>query len=658
MRAELVATARANARTRFDSAWSALMLPRMKRKPSEWAEQVRKMPVGGPISGGQVVRYSHRFMPHCVEQMDSADDPSVRMIVIWAGVRDGKTNGVGLNIIGRTVTDDPGGIYCIQPTEADVEKFNADDLEPMIQLSLEEYFVQKKSRDSGRTKDFKKFRGGSIRIPSAGSITAFRGSTVKMLLISEADALVIESIYKAIGRTQGLADAVIVMESTGTYAPTEGPNGEKIYNSVIHQHYEKGDMRKWFVACEECGALQWIKYAQIKYPPGRMEEAAYHCEQCDHTHDERAWRRMCAEGKWYPTAGLTDEELTDIAANWQHAKAKQPEIRSYWRNGFNSLLPKSKGYASKLHQFVAEGEAAKASPAALKTWTNEIAAELWNPAGSEEAPPAWKPIFDGRENYGLTVPRKGLFLAAMVDCQLNRLEVEWRAFGRREESWGMDHVTLDGAVRHSEVWQKLRKELSRKFRWEGGGEISLGFGFIDGGHYAEDVYRFMQELARNPVPGVSGKVRASKGIGQAGHPLIDPSYKTVAKNLKGHHIGTWEAKDRIYERLRMTGESDDREGRMHYNERYTEEAIQQLCVETVTVSIERGQEVRKYLNPLSKRNELLDLEVGCLAAVRLRPRNWDALEEELLANAAPPERRAPAAPVAAVQSWATAGMRW
>src|SRR4051812_4805143 len=84
--------------------------PRVKRKPSVWAPEVRIMPIGGPISGNHTVPYDHRYMPHCVEQMDAADDPSVRMVVIWAGVRDGKTAGC-LNIIGRTVTDDPGGIF-------------------------------------------------------------------------------------------------------------------------------------------------------------------------------------------------------------------------------------------------------------------------------------------------------------------------------------------------------------------------------------------------------------------------------------------------------------------------------------------------------------------------------------------------------------------
>src|SRR5574343_1223993 len=104
-----------------------------------------------------------------------------------------------------------------------------------------------------------------------------------------------------------------------------------------------------------------------------------------------------------------------------------------------------------------------------------------------------------------------MFLAAFCDVQLNRLEVGWRAFGRNEESWGMDHVVLDGHVRHPEVWKALRQELGRKWKHASGATLTIGMGFIDGGAYAEDVYRFFQELARTPVENVSAHVRASKG---------------------------------------------------------------------------------------------------------------------------------------------------
>jgi phage terminase large subunit GpA-like protein len=398
-----------------------------------------------------------------------------------------------------------------------------------------------------------------------------------------------------------------------------------------------------------------------------MEKAVWCCERCDAEHNEKQWRQFQRDARWYPTAGLTDTELRDIARYHVKARATDPTVRSYWRNGFNRLLPVTKGYRTALHEIVAKGEAAKSSQKALKIWKQEEEATLWDPTTEGEAPPPWKPIYDRREDYGLTVPEGGLFLTCFVDCQLNRLECGWRAWGRNEESWGLDHVVLDGHVRDPEVWQMLRHELARKWQHSLGVEITLGMGFIDGGHYAEDVYRFFQNLARNPVPNVNGHIRASKGIGQHGHPVVTRKMMTIAKNLKGHHLGTWEAKDRIYERLRMevngAGDTephadgvdirdhvrgaqnqreaekvDAREGWYHFNHRYTEEYFQQLTVEQVTVTFERGLEIRKYVNPQQARNEALDIEVGNLAAFRLFPRNFDLIEAELRQRAADAQR--------------------
>jgi phage terminase large subunit GpA-like protein len=486
----------------IETAWRPNILWREKRKPSVWATEERRIAAGqSPLSTGRVIPYSHELFPHCVEQMDSADDPNIRQIVIWEGIREGKTNAVCLNIFGRTVTDDPGNVYSVLPTDDDRDKFSNDDIEPMIDVCLDEYFVKKKSRDPGRTIGYKRFRGGSIRLVSARSVTKFRGTSVKLLMLHELDALDPESIYKAFGRTKGFGDAIIILESTCTIAPTYNQDGEIEYHSNIHEAYDQGDKRKWFGPCRRCDALQFILYQQFAWPKGHMAKAVLLCNRCDAEHNEKQWRQFQRDARWYPTAGLSAEQLQDIARHHGKARAIDPTVRSYWRNGFNSLLPTGKGYKSKLHEFVAEGESAKTSPKKLKTWKNEVAAELWDPSTEGEAPPPWKPIYDRREDYGLTVPAGGLFLTAFVDCQLNRLEVGWRAWGRNEESWGMDHVVLDGHVRDPEVWQMLRHELARKWQHESGAGLTLGMAFVDGGHYAEDVYRFFQNLGPQPGAG-------------------------------------------------------------------------------------------------------------------------------------------------------------
>lgn len=627
----LIERLESNARREFFADWISDFTPRLKRKPSVWASETRIIAAGtSPLAGGQDIRYNHAIMPHCVEQMDAADDPSIRKIVIWAPIRDGKTMSVCANIIGRTVTDSPCNIYSVHPIDDDAARFSEGDIEPMIESCLKGYFVDKKSRDSGRTISFKKFKGGWIRIGSSGALTFFRGTSVGVLLLHELDALNPEAIFKAFGRTTGFSDAIIVMESTGTLAAEITPEGKKVYRSNIEEAYDQGDKRKWFCPCRKCGYLQTTKYESIKYPKGRFDLARYHCEACDYPHTPSEWKKFAASGKWYPTAGLSESQEKDISKNYHLARALDPTVRSYWRNGFASLLPHAKGFKSKLHQFVAEGEAAQRTQVGKMVWTQEVKAELWSPESEGEAPPAWKPIFERREDYGVTVPQRGLYLTGFVDVQKYRLEVGWRAWGRNEESWGMDHVVIDGYVGDAATWDELPKELGRKWKRIDGAEMSLGFAFVDGGKWPDMVYAFFHRLSRTHAGLAWSKVRASKGVGQNGHPITTRKPMTVGKVLKGHHIGTWEAKDRIYERLRVNNIVDDmREGFMHFNERFTEEYFQQLTVEQVTVTFERGQETRKYVNPKGLRNEALDIEVGHLAANRLRPKNWDAIEREL-----------------------------
>lgn len=716
---DLLATLTANARAEFLQEWEEDFAPRVKRPVSRWAHECRVISAGTSPLAPHDIPYSktEHLFPHLPEIMDCVDDPAIRIIAYWGSRRDGKTD-LSKNIIGRTVYDCPGNIYDIHPTEDNAALYSETEIEPLIESSMKRFFVDKKSRDSGRTIEFKKFKGGYLRIFSQESASKFHGTSVAVVLFHELDKAKAESIEKSFGRTTGFPNAIIYVESTGTLAAEiDAKTGKKIYRSNIEAIYDQGDKRNWFCQCRVCGSLQRLFYEQIKYPRQRMEDANYICARCDAAHDANQWWKMAAGGKWYPTAGLSPDQLKDIENTHKLARAIDPTVRSYWRNGFSSLLPHHSAFKNKLHEFVSKGEAAKAGTLeAKKIWIQEDKAELFSPEAEGEAPPAWEPIFKSRENYGLIIPRQGLYLTAFVDCQLNRLEAGWRAWGRGEESWGMDHVTLEGNVRTREVWRALALELTRPWNHASGNSVRLGMGFIDGGKWPDDVYNFfvmiaaflssahpMHQEAREFFKGVdgsriqqlSGHVRASKGMGQHGHAIVNRKMMTVGKVLKGHHIGTWEAKDRIYERLRncgsgiqhttdtsdsessgnvpggnARGSSDDSgmgspndkgaAATMHFNYRYTEEYFQQLTAEQVTITYEKGEEIRKYDNPKRLRNEALDIEVGNLAAFHLHNRNMDALEEELK----PQEQQKKTPPVAqdvrkpGGGNWATKGFKW
>lgn len=365
--------------------------PREKRLPSQWATDERWIAAGqSPLSKSRHIRYRHDIAPHAVQPMDDADDPRVNIIVLWMARRMMKTEGICANIVGRTVTDDPGNIYCMGPTDDSVYQYSRDMLEPMIEATpcLRSVFVEKKSRDSGRTLDYKRYLGGSIYLVNAGSPSKQRGMAAKVVLIREVDAFPRgvkeegDPIEKALGRAEGFADAIKVIESTGTLAPTYDANGQIVYRSNIHEWHDRGDQQKFFCPCRRCDHPQWLKFDQLWAPEGKLEKAVYLCEKCEADHNETQWRNMILRASWKPAAPFLNG------------------IRSYWINGFNSLLPTGKGFKTKLHQFMAEAQRAmKSNPEAKRVWINEVATELWDPEGETEAPPDWKQVYNRREEY-------------------------------------------------------------------------------------------------------------------------------------------------------------------------------------------------------------------------------------------------------------------
>jgi phage terminase large subunit GpA-like protein len=703
---ELLTQLTTTARAAFLEDWEADFAPRVKRSVNQCAIECRIVGAGtSPLAPHDIpyARTAHLF-PHLPRVMDSVDEPGIRIVAYWGARRDGKTD-LSKNIIIRTVLDDPGNIYDIHPREDDAALYSEQEIEPLIELCMPRYFVPKKSRDSGRTIEFKKFKGGYIRIFSAESSTKFHGTSVPVVLIHELDKTKKESIEKAFGRTTGFPNAIIYVESTGTFAAEiNAKTGEKIYRSNIESVYDMGDKQNWFCQCRACGLLQRLYYEQIQPLKDKPEKAFYLCARCGADHDARQWRDMAAGGDWFPTAGLSETQLKDIEHTHHLATPLDSTVRSFWRNCYASLLPHHEAYESKLHEFLALGQAAmKGTIEKRIIWTQEDKAELWNPEGEGETPPAWKPIFDRREEYGLTVPQQGLFLTAFVDVHLNRLETGWRVFGREEESWGMDHTVTAGNVHSRETWRALALELTRPWKHASGKEIRLGMAFIDGGKWPDEVYNFFVMIAaflngQHPlhmqaleffkdispacIQQLSGHVRAAKGMGQHGHAIVNRKMQTVGKVLKGHHVGTWGAKDRIYERLRLENNTNtgadstlhsigagtnSLPGFMHYNKRYQEEFFQQLTCEQVTIAFLGGEEVRKYDNPKRLRNEALDIEVGCLAALHLHTQNFDALAEQLAPVQAAPQPQQIQQPQPKVPqqtqrskggSWVTKGLKW
>lgn len=594
--------------------------PWSRMTPVEWAEEIYRLPNGS--------KFSFDYAPYVRKMHASIFDKAISEVVFQLYSRGLKSTAV-LLALGYIMDQAPRRILNLWPTNGHAELYRKDNLNKELldcTPCLQYLGSGAKKRTGENTLRHFGFPGGLFSLFGANAPGDMRRAKGSFLYGEEIDAIATEETDEgdqlAIFSKRGdeYPDTIKVFASYPALKLLDSNGQPRTGHSRINTKLLRSDHNQWYSTCEKCGGEPFVMHPDhVIAEPGKAADARMQCPRCQAYLDDAARYRMAHKqgyDNWKPQREFRG--IRGFQANamlWPHPTdpVKMPG-----------------GALQMIAQQREDAENSENVKRSMRTFVNMVCGEPFDPTDETEIPPEWKTLFNRREDYEVA-PQRTAFLTSFVDVQRDRLEVDWVAWARDEESWGMDHVVLDGYTSHLEVWLMLLKELGRKFPHESGAKLSLGQAFIDGGHYTEEVYRFFQRLAKNPIEGINGKVFASKGYGKHGMPIITRKVSTVAGNLKGNAIGTWEAKDRIYERLRMT---EPGPGFMHFNKRYGENYFQQLVVEKVSIEYDGGQEIRKYLNEQNERNEAIDLRVGNLAAVRRVARNWEHLEQHLAEEAA------------------------
>ena len=580
--------------------------------PEVWATEIYRLPNGN--------RFKWEYAPYSRAMFKSIFEPRNIETVFQLYSRGLKSTMV-LIAMGYIIDQAPRRILSLWPTNSQCEKFSKDCLcgELLDTTPCLSYLGSNgKQRTGNVTLLHKAFPGGLIDLFGANAPGDMRRAKGSFLYADEIDA---------IGETQtDEGDQLAIFNKRGD----EYPDTIRVFASYpsirggsrVFDKMQNTDGKQWFSTCVKCGGEPYVMHrSQIRYEKDKPESAVMECPKC---------REFLTDGQRY------------LMAHGQGFDNWRPQREYRGRSGFqaNAMLwphpVDAAKYPGGFLQMVAQSEidADKADNPnrAKRVIVNTVDAEPFDPVSENEQPPEWMELYKRREKYAAPVPKDALILTAFVDVQINRLECGWWAWGRGAESWAIEQTVIEGNTRSWGPWGQLRKEFARKFKHERGPSISLSMAHIDGGWNADWVYAFLKKLAAEPVEGVTGKVRASKGVGRHGHPIIDSRWNAIAKNLKGHHIGTWAAKDMLYLRLRMkpNEEGELPEGWIHFPDHFDQQWFEQLCSEKVTIEYKGGEEIRKYENPDKRRNEALDIFVGNLAAYHRRTRwNFDMIEAGL-----------------------------
>jgi len=509
--------------------------------------------------------------------MDAISDPAIREVWVMKSAQVGWTEILN-NCIGFHVHQDPAPMLLVQPTLEMAESWSKDRLAPMVRDSpvLTERIADPKARDSGNTLLHKKFSGGHLTVAGANSPAGLASRPIRVVLFDEVDR------YPASAGTEG--DPV----SLGKKRTTTFWNRKLLAGSTptikgssrIEAGFEGGDQRFYFVPCTSCGEFQRLVWAQVQWPEGRPEEAAYVCQHCGVMLTEADKAEMLKAGEWRATRdsrGIASFHISELYSPW-----------SSWSEMAVAFVQ------------------AKRFPETLQTWINTSLGETYEDRGESVAPQG---LASRREQYGpQTVPAGVVLLTAGVDVQDDRLEVSIWGWGRDEEAWLVEHAVLRGDPGSDALWMELDAFVAAKRASEDGRRLLVEAVAVDsGGHFTQQVYGY---AARRKAR----RVFAIKGAGGFGR-LIWPKAAGRAGKTSAQVwiVGVDTAKDLLYGRLRRVLEPGP--GYLHFCAAVEPEWFEQLTNEVIVHKSVQGRRVRAYKPRASGvRTEALDCMVYAYAA--------------------------------------------
>jgi phage terminase large subunit GpA-like protein len=597
---------------------------------SEWADRHRRLSSKASAEPGP---WRTDRTPYLREPMDclSSESPVQRVVMMFAA-QTGKTE-AGSNWLGYVIDHAPGPMLCVQPTIEMAKRLSKQRLESMITETpvLAAKIAPARSRDSGNTMFSKEFSGGIMLMAGANSATGLRSAPCRYLFCDEVDAFPADvdgegdPVSLAERRTTTFARRKILLTSTPTVKDF----------SRIEAEYQRSDQRRFYVPCPACGAMEWLKWGQLKWADGQPETARYQCEHCGERFEEMHKPAMLRGGEWRATS----------PSNGRTA--------GFHLSGLYSPL----GWCS-WEQLVDDFLRAKADAPALKSFVNTRLAETW------EEDYAAKVSADGlmarRLDYKPGVcPAGVVLLTGGVDVQDNRLAVSVWGWGEGETGWLVWHQELMGDPTQTEVWEQLDHVLATEWETECGKHLKLAQVAVDsGGHCTHEVYRYVRDRGSRGVVAIKGSSRRnSPAVGKGSKVDVNWRGKVIKRGVTLYQLGTDTIKTTLFGRLRH----NETTGGLNFGLAADDEYYRQLTSERQALRYHRGFPIREWVKKAGDRNEALDCAVYGYAAMLIYGRKmnkatmWEQLRVQLEEGKKAPLRSRKQQPIAAgpgfVSNW-------
>lgn len=538
---------------------------------------------------------------------DLSDDSEVQEVVVMKGAQVGFSE-MGNNWVGYTIDFSPGPMLIVQSTDKLAARYSKQRVDPMIEETprLKRKVSEKKSRDSNNTILEKDFPGGLLIFAGANAPAGLRSMPIKKAMLDEIDGWPADC--------GGEGDPVKLVEKRQA---TFGTKRKRLKistptvegSSRIAKDFESTDQRYFFVPCLSCGHMQHLRWAQVRWPKGEPTLAKYHCEECDHGHENWQKTKMLDAGEWRPT------KLENI---------------NKFRKGYhlNALYSPSGWFTWQ--EMAEEWEECQRTkdPELLKAFVNTNLGETWKEKTEQ---PNWNRLYERREQYPAgKIPEGGILLVAGADVQKNRIEYEVVAYGRGKESWSIDYGVIPGDTSEKEVWDELSKLLNHSYPFENDPSRAMPIRMlgVDSGYNTQHVYNWVRSFPSNRVIATKGSDTLLTAVGIPRAVDVTLRGRTIARGTKFWPIGVSHLKSELYGWLRLNKPTDGEAyppGYCHFPE-YDDEFFQMLTAEKVVYRRNSKGYVKPQWEKERERNEALDCR--CIARACAYIQGLDRMDEE------------------------------
>lgn len=570
----------------YRSGFMEGLRPEAQLTVSEWADRYRMLSSKASAEPGP---WRTGRTPYLKEPMDCLSSSStVQRVVMMFAAQTGKTE-AGSNWLGYCIHHAPGPLLAVQPTVEMAKRLSKQRLESMITDTpvLAERIAPSRSRDSGNTMFSKEFPGGMLLLTGSNSATGLRSTPCRYVFLDEVDAFPLDvdgegdPVSLAEKRATTFARRKILLTSTPTIKDF----------SRIEAEYNRSDQRRFYVPCPSCGAMQWLKWAQLKWEKDEPGTAVYECEACQERFGELHKPAMLRKGEWRATAPSDGR-----TAGFQLSGLYSPLGWLSWADMVDEFL-RSKADAPMLKSFV--------NTRLAETFAEDYASKV-SATGLMERCEHYKPG---------VVPDGGLAVTVGVDVQDNRLAISVWAWGRDEEGWLLDHQEIYGDPSRPDLWKQLDALVLREWPHTDSRGIRPHVVAIDsGGHYTAEVYQYARERARQGVIAIKGASQRGKPpIGKGSKVDLNAKGQTMKRGAIVHPVGSDTIKTTLFGRIRH---SEPGPGYLHFHMEATVEYFEQLTAEKQVLRYNRsGFATREWVKKPSARNEALDCLVYAYAAL-------------------------------------------